>query len=555
MDGLVIENKTAIAETFNEYYTSCLTRNDALERAYNTPEFFPECSHQCSLRAVNPLRVQFIIEHLKTTSVSSGQIPVCVLKKLAPLISVPLSHIINLSFSSAVFPQSLKLYRVIPLHKGGDPLSPANYRPISISAPIAKVFERVILDQIQDHLNKFNIISDSQYGFRENRSTGLPICRLVEELRRAKDVGSHSIASLIDVKKAFDSVSPSILSIKLSKYGFDRKACNLVENFMSNRFQFVDIGGNYSSRRVVDCGVPQGSLLGPTLFLLFFNDLCALPFFSKVCLYADDTTLYISGTDLNVISQKLNADLYLLDNWMHSNCLAINTSKSEILHVRPSRNAPTLADNILTIGNQPVPRSSTIRFLGVFLDDQLSGVSYFASLKRKLIGGIAALSRACRHLNEKSLLLIYHAYFSSHLAYGVEAFGLTYNNMLDPIYKLQKRALRIVMRKQPMVHTAPIFASLDILPYPLFVRFSICVFIFKILTGRIPPIVPLRVSDNCTRGSDSRLILPFRSRSNVGLFSIGAKGSSIWNDLPSDIRSVDGSLNVFRAKLKKHLAS
>ena len=349
-------------------------------------------------------------------------------------------------------------------------------------------------------------------------------------------------------------MSPYILSIKLGHYGFDQKACELVRSFMSHRCQFVDINGTtYSSHRVVERGIPQGSLLGPTLFSLFFNDLCSLPFFSNICLYADDTTLYISGTDLNVISQKLIADLYLLAKWMRTNCLSINASKSEILHIRPFRNSSVLAVNKITIDNQPIPRSSSIRFLGAFLDEELKGSAYFGNLKRKLIGGVAALSRASRHLNEKSLLLVYHAFFSSHLTYGIEVFGLAYKNITDPIYKLQKRALRIVARKSPREHTAPIFKHLDILPYALLIRFSLCILVFKLLTDRIPKIVSLRVSSNHTRGSHARLILLSRCLSNVGQFSIGNRGASFWNDLPVAIRSAEYSVNAFKRMVKKHL--
>ena len=552
-NGLIIDDRLAIAELFNEYYTSCVSLDKELERSYVIPPLFPTCPQSCSFTPVIPERVQFIIEHLKTTSVSLGQVPVCVLKKLALLIAAPLSYVINLTIASATFPQSLKEYRVIPLYKGGDSLSTANYRPISISAPIAKAFERVILDQIQDHVNRFNIIADIQYGFRECGSTTVPIWKMVNDLRGAKDKGYHSVACLVDVKKAFDSVSPHILSVKLRSYGFDQNACNLIYSFMTNRSQFVDVGGNYSARRVVDCGVPQGSLLGPTLFSLFFNDLCSLPFFANECLYADDTTLYISGLDLKVVSQKLSSDLYLLDHWMSKNCLAINASKSEVLHIRPKRGSPGLSENMITINNQSIPCSAAIRFLGVLIDDDLSGSAYFAGLKRKLIGGVAALCRARRHLNEKSLLLIYHAFFSSHLSYGVEAFGLTYSRDVEQIYKLQKRALRIVTHKGVRDHTAPIFVRLDILPYPLLVRFSVCVFIFKLLTDRIPKILSLRLSSCHTRGSNSRLIMLNRCSSNVGQFSIGNKGASIWNDLPADIRVLQCSVNTFKCRLKKYL--
>ena len=144
-------------------------------------------------------------------------------------------------------------------------------------------------------------------------------------------------------KKAFDSVSPSILKIKLDSYGFDQTSCNLLYSFMSNRSQFVDKRGSHSAHRLVDYGVPQGSLLGPTLFTLFFNDVCSLPFASRAHLYADDTTLHISGPNLQTIAQELNNDLNTFKQCMVSNCLYINASKSEVVHIRPSRQSILLS--------------------------------------------------------------------------------------------------------------------------------------------------------------------------------------------------------------------
>ena len=254
---------------------------------------------------------------------------------------------------------------------------------------------------------------------------------------------------------------------------------------------FVDIGGTYSSCQVVNCGTPQGSLLGPTLFSLFINDLCNLPFFSTISLYADDTTLHLSGLNLDIISQKVNSDLFLLDRWMQNNGLKINASKSEVLHIRPTKYSITLPDGKITIGFEAIPSKPAIRFLGIRLDSELSGYAYFDHMKKKLVGGVAALSRLSRQLNERTMLLIYHAFFSSHLGYGVESFGLSYKKFTDPIFKLQKRAIRIVANRPSRDHTTPIFVRLKILPYPCFIHYSICVFIFKLLTARIPNIISL----------------------------------------------------------------
>ena len=149
--------------------------------------------------------------------------------------------------------------------------------------------------------------------------------------------------------------------------------------------------------------------------------------------------------------------------------------------------------------------------------------------------------------------MIYRAFFSSHLSYGVESFGLCPKGLLDPIFKIQKRAVRIVAGKAPREHTAPLFTRLKILPYPIFVSFATCLFIYKLLTNRIPKIIPLRLASGPTRGANSRLILLDHCHSNTGHYSTAVGGSVVWNNLPSHIRSWDGTLVTFKQTLSLHM--
>ena len=378
---------------------------------------------------------------------------------------------------------------------------------------------------------------------------------MVNALRRARDSRYHSISCMVDVKKAFDSVSPHILCIKLRHYGFDDRFCDLVFSFMTDRSQFVDVGSTFSRPQTIHRGVPQGSLLGPLLFLIFFNDLCSLPFFSNVNIFADDTSLYISGQDREILVQKLNADLYTLDSWMRYNYLSINANKSEIIYFRPSKSLPDLPAGKIQIGCSPIPIRSSIRFLGVLIDDDLSGSAYFSWLRRKLVGGVAAITRARHYLSEKSLLLIYHAFLSAYMSYGIEAFGFNFKRHWHPILILQKRALRLISHSKPDAHTAPLFVRFNLLPYPLLVRQALCLLIFKMLTGRYPCILPLKTSCERTRGSKSRLLLLDRSRSCLGYFNICTSGAVVWNGLPVNIRGFDGSFIVFRRLLSNYLSN
>ena len=242
--------------------------------------------------------------------------------KVVSVICKPLAHICNISFRTGVFPSRMKIAKVIPMFKSGTKTEVTNYRPISLLSQFSKILEKLFLTRINSFLCANNILSSSQYGFRTKLSTSLAVMELIEEITNATDNKKHAIGVFIDLKKAFDTVDHGILINKLEHYGVRGAASDWLKSYLSNRKQFVNIDGCSSELLDVSCGVPQGSILGPTLFILYINDICNVSNLVKFILFADDTNVFCAGDNKLELECMLNRELAKLCTWFAVNKLS-----------------------------------------------------------------------------------------------------------------------------------------------------------------------------------------------------------------------------------------
>ena len=236
-------------------------------------------------------------------------LPSCMLKDCANTISKPVTHLINLSLSSGIFPTDWKLAFLNPVFKSGRTDLFENYRPISILPVLSKVLEKKIKKQVMEYLSETYLLSENQFGFRCKRSTELASILFTDSIRKEVDQGKMVGAIFIDLSKAFDTISHAKLLDKLKQYGICNKELMWFTDYLFNRSQQVKYNGATSERNAVFNGVPQGSILGPLLFLIFFNDLPDCLHHSQIMKYADDTVLFISSKDFHVIETKLSEDI------------------------------------------------------------------------------------------------------------------------------------------------------------------------------------------------------------------------------------------------------
>ena len=274
-----------------------------------------------------------------------------VLQMAALAVAPSLTEIFNMSIDTQQFPSEWKTAKVIPLFKSSQRSLLDNYRPISILPVVSKLMERILHDQIYKYYDQKNLFSKHQFGFRPYHSTTTTLLDCTNEWYANMDRGLYNLVVFLDLKKAFDTVNRSILLSKLEMYGFNSKAINLLSCYLSHRTQICQLTNVYSGEREVICGIPQGSILGPLLFLISINDLpncleCTTP-----RMFADDTNLTAVGEILDEVRERAGVDVGNVQQWLRANKLSLNIGKTECVLIG-SRHKTKHADTQLQLESE-----------------------------------------------------------------------------------------------------------------------------------------------------------------------------------------------------------
>ena len=334
----------------------------------------------------------------------------CLVKKIIPYIVKPLAHICNTSLMNGIFPDRMKIARVIPLFKNGDVKEFSNYRPVSILPQFYKILEMVFHNRLMSFINDKQILNNSQFGFRKNMSTALAIIELVEEITTAIDEGKTTVGVFIDLKKAFDTVDHNILVKKLEHYGIRGLAKNWVCSYLENRRQYVCINDSNSECLDVKCGVPQGSILGPALFILYVNDMCNVSKSLKSILFADDTNLFYAGKDLDEVCKIISRELNILHIWFQVNKLSLNVAKTNFMIFGNKR----FEENyMISIKGMNINRVYVTKFLGVHIDSKLNWNEHISVIKTKVAKNVSIMNRVKHCLIRSALYSLLAGYPAS----------------------------------------------------------------------------------------------------------------------------------------------
>ena len=393
--------------------------------------------------------VSNIIQSLKPKN-SSGYDDISnkLIKELHPIILKPLTEVINRSLQEGTFPDDMKRSDTIPLYKTKEKYYTTNYRPISLLLTLSKILEKVVYKRTVKFLDKNEIIYNSQYGFREKHSCIDAVMELTTEILKSKENNLHTASVFLDLSKAFDTLDPKILIKKLEKYGLRGVVLNWFESYLTNRQLRVkcevskENKTQYSNLYDVEYGAPQGSCLGPLLFLLFTNDLYLNIEHCSAILFADDTTLYKSHRNTRYLKWCIEQDLITISDWFKANKLTLNLEKTEYIFfcARPIKVKPTLEIDNVTL--RPV---ESVKFLGLWLDQNLNWDIHVNKLTAKIKRNMHLL-RTPKHLfYKKTLKLIYHAHIQSHIDYGLILWGsMTRQNNLLHVQSVQNKCVEII---------------------------------------------------------------------------------------------------------------
>ena len=327
-----------------------------------------------------------------------------ILKGVILSIADPLAHIFNASILSGTFPEQMKIAKVIPLFKKGDKLDPSNYRPISLLSTLSKILEKLIFKRTMNFLKYHNVFTNSQFGFRQKHSTIHALLNFVDKVTHAIDNYSHLIGIFLDFSKAFDTINHDILLHKLSHYGIRGKALEWFRNYLNNRKQYVSLNDHNSTLKDIKCGVPQGSILGPLLFIVYINDFCRSSDILSFILFADDSNVFFSHDNPVNLVNTVNAELNKLTEWIRANKLSLNLQKTKYMLF--SNTIDTLPTNII-FDDTPLENVSDIKFLGVTVDNRLSWKPHISNICKTISRNIGVIYRLKFHIPSSSLITLY----------------------------------------------------------------------------------------------------------------------------------------------------
>ena len=449
-DGNVASNPTDIAEKFNEYFSNIAS--DLKSKIDDHSDHSDDRSYEAFLNDPVPLSIFLrpaeyseiyeIIKNLKNKSTKDTKVSALKIAAEDSNFVNALVATVSQSLIEGVFPQSLKVARVVPIHKNGSKTEVSNYRPISLLAVFSKIYEKVMHARISEFLNKNSSIYERQYGFRAGRSCEQALLDAQNVLINSLHKKQISLLLLIDFSKAFDMVDHSILLHKLHHYGIRGIAYKWLESYLSKREQYVRIGDADSSCREMSYGVPQGSILGPLLFVIYINDLPGISKLARFILYADDANIIITGNNIYEIEDQINLLSDLLIKWVNANGLLINLKKTNYM-LFSRQNLPNFPPVIINKVN--IERVNEAKFLGVILNEKLSWTAHISALKSKMSRYVGIMYRIKPFLPLKVRVQIYHSFVQSHLNYCSLVWGFTTRTNIECLFRQQKKGIRAIM--------------------------------------------------------------------------------------------------------------
>ena len=496
-----------LADIFNRHFTNIKNGDKkSLEEANEyIDHFFGE------LRRSNVIKVapdSFRLSHTTSEEViniigglsSSGSpgvsgIPVTILKNCATLLADPLTKLFNSCISSSTFPNEWKCAIVTPLFKKGPMDECDNYRGISVLPPVSKVFEKILASRITKHFEDNNLFTSQQHGFRANHSCETALQSILDEWKSLIDDGQTVMSLFIDFKKAFDLVDSRLLLRKLGHYGFDNNSIYLLRSYFQNRTQITKVESTKSSLLDLTMGVPQGTILGPLLFLIFINDLCYKVLIKKI-LFADDTSLYDSSRDFESLINSFNESFKLALEWISYNNLCINWDKTKVMflskaHIKPPINVNLCGSNVEVV--------SDFKLLGICIDNGLIFNKYVDSLKKSVNTKLYSISKIF-YLSYPIKIQFFKTFIQPHFDYCSSLTIYMSKTLISQIEKLFNncvfKLLKINLFYKTLDEQYSCLHEFNILPYKLRIFSNLCSFSHKILNNKILPNIKKNLSNS-----------------------------------------------------------
>lgn len=490
-------------------------------------------------------------------STGLDNIPARFIKDGASALVKPITYLVNLSITSGIVPDELKLARVKPLFKKNSRLEIGNYRPVSILCIISKILEKAVYKQLETHLIDHNLLYQFQSGFRSSYSTDTCLIHLFDHIKKQTSKGLFTGMVMIDLQKAFDTVDHRILCHKLRSMGVQE--VKWFESYLTGRKQLVNVNGTESELLNITCGVPQGSILGPLLFLYYVNDMSiSIQSDCKLLLYADDSTIIFSHKDPDVISHKLGKELESCSSWLVDNKLSLHLGKTECIIFGPKRKLKKVTNFQIQCNNHIIQSQPKLKYLGIDIDQNLSGEITVNSIIKKVNSRLKFMYRKARCLSTETRKTLTTALIQCHFDYSCSSWYAGVSQTLkNKLQIAQNKTVRFIKELGPRSSVRqPELSSVGFLNIENRVKQLRLGHAHKIYNNKCPTYLKdnfIKVSENHeynTRSSQFNFVVPKIKGVDSSTFFFNAIKD--WNSLPNNIKSIKDH-NAFKTVIKQHL--
>ena len=508
INDIITSDKKRICNGFNDFYINVGSNlAQKIPHSEKSPKDFIKVCNENSMFVDNVTEsdVVKIFASLKSSSSGWDGISLNVVKSSFAYFVKPLTHCMNLSLMNGIVPNELKIARVIPLFKSGDISLFSNYRPVSVLPLFSKILERLMYVRLLSFVNHCKLLYKFQFGFREGHSPELALIYLIDKISTSLENGEYVLGVFLDFSKAFDTVNHDILFKKLEMYGIRGVALNWFKSYLNNRFQYVVYNGAQSDQKRITCGVPQGSILGPLLFLLYINDLASVSDKLFSLLFADDSNMFITGKNVDNLVELMNIEMEKVIEWLNVNKLSLNLKKTHYMIFR-KRRAKIDVKNKLIINGTDISLEKKTKFLGVYIDQNLLFRDHILYVKGKISRSLGILYKCQKYFDSETLLMLYNSFIYPHFTYCVSVWGNTYKTYLSPIISLQDRAVRLISRAKKSADMPTLYMKHNLLDLFKIYLYSIQRFMFKYHHAMLPNVFDkffLRNSDVHQRNTKS----------------------------------------------------
>lgn len=539
--------------TFNELDDNTKQQTIDCIRSINIPD-----RDQFNFSYVTPSHVKQTIRSIKSTATGVDCIGITLIIKIIDIILPSVTHLINSSLMTGVFPSLWKLALVRPLPKKAIATDIKDYRPISVLPTLSKILEKIVHKQISDYLNTHNIMDEHQSGFRPGHSTATALLKVSNDIKLAMDNKKVTLMILLDLSKAFDCVDHDILLAKLQSLNLSASTLSWMRSYLFDRQQCVTLGGKSSPWALVNVGVPQGSVLGPLLFSLYINDISTNIETCNYHLYADDLQIYAHASpgDIHAAIEFINSDLTNISKWTHRHGLKINPTKSQYIiigHPKLQARLDKCSLPQILLNRNPLTISETVNNLGVVFDKHLDWSTHVIGVCQRVFSTLHSLKRLKECLTASVRKLLIHTLVLPIIDYCDVLYSGLNSELCAKLQRSQNACIRFIFDIPLYDHVSPAFLRLSWLRLNARRVFHCVSLLHRLLQTNSPKYLsnafhPL-ASTNClsTRSLSSSLLSIPHHRTEMYSKSFIVSTIRAWNLIPAEIRDIE-STSLFKRK-------